>query len=80
MPAEKYGNYCLVLDKDNQTSLYFREDVESDLEFLGLLILENKLKPETKPVLQELSAANIRTAMITGKPEVLHIYSQLTIL
>ncbi|XP_040205463.1 probable cation-transporting ATPase 13A4 isoform X1 [Rana temporaria] len=47
-------------------SSFVREDVESDLEFLGLLILENKLKPETKPVLQELSAANIRTAMITG--------------
>ncbi|XP_056419530.1 probable cation-transporting ATPase 13A4 [Hyla sarda] len=45
---------------------FIREDVESDLEFLGLLILENRLKPETKPVLQELSAANIRTVMITG--------------
>ncbi|KAM5163819.1 putative cation-transporting ATPase 13A4 [Mantella aurantiaca] len=47
-------------------SSFIREDVESDLEFLGLLILENRLKPETKPVLQELSAANIRTVMITG--------------
>ncbi|XP_044146312.1 probable cation-transporting ATPase 13A4 [Bufo gargarizans] len=45
---------------------FIREDIESDLEFLGLLILENRLKPETKPVLQELSAANIRTVMITG--------------
>ncbi|KAM5163814.1 putative cation-transporting ATPase 13A4 isoform 2-T2 [Mantella aurantiaca] len=43
-----------------------REDVESNLVFLGLLILENKLKPETKPVLQELMSANIRTVMITG--------------
>ncbi|KAM9316543.1 putative cation-transporting ATPase 13A4 [Gastrophryne carolinensis] len=43
-----------------------REGVESDLAFLGLLILENKLKPETKPVLQELRAAKIRTVMITG--------------
>ncbi|XP_069831155.1 probable cation-transporting ATPase 13A4 [Dendropsophus ebraccatus] len=45
---------------------FIREDIESDLDFLGLLILENRLKPETKPVLQELSAANIRTVMITG--------------
>ncbi|XP_075058379.1 putative cation-transporting ATPase 13A4 [Mixophyes fleayi] len=45
---------------------FIREDVESGLEFLGLLILENRMKPETKPVLQELSAANIRTVMITG--------------
>lgn len=43
-----------------------REKVESDMEFLGLLILENRLKPETKPVLEELNTANIRTVMITG--------------
>ncbi|XP_051874583.1 probable cation-transporting ATPase 13A4 [Pristis pectinata] len=43
-----------------------REDVESDLVFLGLLILENKLKPQTAPVLSELSEARIRTVMITG--------------
>ncbi|KAM9316542.1 putative cation-transporting ATPase 13A4 [Gastrophryne carolinensis] len=57
-----------VLEKKNVGSdgSFTREDIESDLEFLGLLILENRLKPETKPVLQELSAANIRTVMITG--------------
>ncbi|XP_063772479.1 probable cation-transporting ATPase 13A5 [Pseudophryne corroboree] len=43
-----------------------REEVECDMEFLGLLILENRLKPETQPVLEELKAANIRTLMITG--------------
>ncbi|XP_075719779.1 putative cation-transporting ATPase 13A4 [Rhinoderma darwinii] len=43
-----------------------REEVESDLQFLGFLIMENKLKPETKPVLQELTEAKIRTVMITG--------------
>ncbi|XP_069068850.1 probable cation-transporting ATPase 13A4 isoform X2 [Pleurodeles waltl] len=43
-----------------------REDSESDLEFIGFLILENRLKSETKPVLQELSAAQIRTVMVTG--------------
>ncbi|XP_068137270.1 probable cation-transporting ATPase 13A4 isoform X2 [Hyperolius riggenbachi] len=43
-----------------------REEVESDMEFLGLLILENRLKPETKGILEELNAANIRTVMITG--------------
>ncbi|KAM8953694.1 putative cation-transporting ATPase 13A4 [Pelodytes ibericus] len=52
--------------KATRESNYIREEVESDLEFLGLLILENRLKPETKPVLQELSSANIRTVMITG--------------
>lgn len=43
-----------------------REKVESDLIFLGLLILENRLKEETKPVLEELISARIRTVMITG--------------
>ncbi|XP_075717883.1 putative cation-transporting ATPase 13A4 isoform X2 [Rhinoderma darwinii] len=43
-----------------------REEVECDLTFLGLLILENRLKPETNSVLQELSEANIRVVMITG--------------
>ncbi|KAM3931839.1 putative cation-transporting ATPase 13A4 [Leptodactylus fuscus] len=43
-----------------------REVVERDLTFLGLLILENRLKPETNSVLQELSEANIRAVMVTG--------------
>lgn len=40
--------------------------MESELTFLGLLIMENRLKKETKPVLKELSEARIRTVMITG--------------
>ncbi|XP_069583244.1 probable cation-transporting ATPase 13A5 [Ranitomeya imitator] len=43
-----------------------REDVENELQFLGFLIMENKLKSETKPVLNELKSANIRTIMVTG--------------
>ncbi|XP_069460637.1 probable cation-transporting ATPase 13A5 [Ambystoma mexicanum] len=43
-----------------------REDVECSLEFLGILVFENQLKPETKPVLQELKDARIRTLMVTG--------------
>ncbi|XP_069328874.1 probable cation-transporting ATPase 13A5 [Eulemur rufifrons] len=43
-----------------------REKVESELTFLGLLIMENRLKKETKAVLKELSEAHIRTVMITG--------------
>ncbi|KAJ1086895.1 hypothetical protein NDU88_000093 [Pleurodeles waltl] len=43
-----------------------RENVESDLQFLGLLILENRLKPETSGILKELKVANIHTVMITG--------------
>uniref|UniRef100_A0A8C3HWJ9 ATPase 13A5 n=1 Tax=Chrysemys picta bellii TaxID=8478 RepID=A0A8C3HWJ9_CHRPI len=43
-----------------------KDEVESDLTFLGLLIMENRLKAESKPVLEELSAARIRSVMITG--------------
>ena len=43
-----------------------REKVEKDLEFLGLIIMENRLKPETCKVISGLKEANIRTIMCTG--------------
>ncbi|XP_030379323.1 probable cation-transporting ATPase 13A3 isoform X2 [Scaptodrosophila lebanonensis] len=43
-----------------------REEVEHNLEFLGFVILENRLKPDTTEVINSLSAANIRTIMVTG--------------
>ncbi|KAM3930935.1 putative cation-transporting ATPase 13A4 [Leptodactylus fuscus] len=52
--------------KDMTIESYTREEVESNLTFLGLLILENRLKPETIPVLTEMNSALIRTVMITG--------------
>lgn len=38
-----------------------REEVESGLVFLGLLVMENRLKQEMKPILWELAAACIRS-------------------
>ncbi|XP_026578051.1 LOW QUALITY PROTEIN: probable cation-transporting ATPase 13A4 [Pseudonaja textilis] len=43
-----------------------REELESGLTFLGLLVMENRLKSETRPVLQELHQARIRSVMVTG--------------
>ncbi|KAL5013799.1 hypothetical protein ScPMuIL_008069 [Solemya velum] len=43
-----------------------RDQVEKDLNFLGLLVMENKLKPETSAVIRQLEEARIRTIMITG--------------
>ncbi|KAK5643080.1 hypothetical protein RI129_006925 [Pyrocoelia pectoralis] len=43
-----------------------RVTVECDLVFLGLLIMQNTLKPETQPIISALKDANIRTVMITG--------------
>ncbi|XP_045138858.1 polyamine-transporting ATPase 13A3-like isoform X7 [Portunus trituberculatus] len=43
-----------------------RTQVEKDLVFVGLLVLQNMLKPETTPVIRQLAKANIRTVMVTG--------------
>lgn len=43
-----------------------RDDVECDLEFIGFIIFENKLKPRTAETIAELSHAGIRNVMCTG--------------
>ena len=43
-----------------------REEAESSLDFIGFIIFENKLKPSTAPVIEELERANIRKVMCTG--------------
>lgn len=34
---------------------------------LGLVVLENRLKPDTKAIVNQLSDAAVRTIMVTGK-------------
>ncbi|SPB48979.1 unnamed protein product [Aspergillus niger] len=43
-----------------------RADAECDLEFLGFIIFENKLKPNTAETVAELNKAGIRNIMCTG--------------
>ncbi|SPO29335.1 related to YPK9 - vacuolar protein with a possible role in sequestering heavy metals [Ustilago trichophora] len=43
-----------------------REQAESGLRFLGLIIFENKLKEGTAPAIEVLKNANIITKMVTG--------------
>jgi cation-transporting ATPase 13A2 len=43
-----------------------REEAESGLDFAGFIIFENKLKPITASVINELGKAGIRTVMCTG--------------
>ncbi|KAI8425683.1 hypothetical protein MSG28_011492 [Choristoneura fumiferana] len=43
-----------------------REEVECELEFLGLVIMENKLKGATTNIIRELKEANIHVVMITA--------------
>lgn len=47
--------------------LWTRDHIEKNMEFLGLIIMQNKLKAETPGVLQDLHRANIRTVMVTGE-------------
>jgi cation-transporting ATPase 13A3/4/5 len=49
-----------------------RQELERDLTFVGLLLLENKLKPETPHVIHELRNALINVVMITGTPQSVH--------
>jgi cation-transporting P-type ATPase 13A2 len=43
-----------------------REEAESNLEFAGFIIFENKLKDTTEDIIHELRDADIRTVMCTG--------------
>jgi len=43
-----------------------REDIEKNLVFLGFLIMENKLKPESAEVLQDLKLCEVKCSMVTG--------------
>ncbi|XP_076404788.1 polyamine-transporting ATPase 13A3 isoform X2 [Peromyscus maniculatus bairdii] len=43
-----------------------RDAVENNMDFMGLIIMQNKLKQETPAVLEDLHKANIRTVMVTG--------------
>ncbi|KAL4735508.1 hypothetical protein BDV11DRAFT_208448 [Aspergillus similis] len=43
-----------------------RTDAESNLEFIGFIIFENKLKPKSTDTISELKQANIRNIMCTG--------------
>jgi cation-transporting ATPase 13A2 len=43
-----------------------REEAESELAFVGFIIFENKLKPTTTEIINELNEAGIRNVMCTG--------------
>ncbi|XP_063927285.1 polyamine-transporting ATPase 13A3-like isoform X2 [Zophobas morio] len=43
-----------------------RDAIEKDMTLLGLIVLENRLKPETTPCIQALNDASIRVVMVTG--------------
>ncbi|KAG7209711.1 hypothetical protein KM043_011347 [Ampulex compressa] len=58
---------CQIISEENSKVLKLTRDaVEKNLEFLGFVILENRLKKSTIPVIKELRDARIHVVMITG--------------
>ncbi|KOC69420.1 putative cation-transporting ATPase 13A3 [Habropoda laboriosa] len=53
-------------ENSNKITKLSRDAVEQNLEFLGLVIMENRLKTPTIPVIRELRTADIHVLMITG--------------
>ena len=53
-----------------------RSDVEKDLIFLGLIVFENRIKKESKPVIEQLQNAKMRTVMVTGKLILFNLYKK----
>ena len=43
-----------------------RDEVESDLSFLGLLVMENRMKEQTTGVIETLQECEVGTIMATG--------------
>ncbi|KAI4490957.1 hypothetical protein M0802_010631 [Mischocyttarus mexicanus] len=55
-----------IFENGAKISKMTRDEVEQNLEFLGLVILENRLKEPTVSVIKELREANMHVIMITG--------------
>uniref|UniRef100_A0A7N6A761 ATPase 13A3 n=1 Tax=Anabas testudineus TaxID=64144 RepID=A0A7N6A761_ANATE len=62
----KQGFRVIALAHRRLESKLTWDHIETNMEFLGLIIMQNKLKAETPGVLQNLHRANIRTVMVTG--------------
>ena len=54
------------LKSDSDVKELAREEVEKDLTFLGLLVMENKMKAETLGVIETLRQCEVKTIMATG--------------
>ncbi|XP_036446790.1 cation-transporting ATPase 13A2 isoform X1 [Colossoma macropomum] len=54
------------LDAQTDLSSIEREDIETEMRFLGLLVMKNQVKPESPGVISTLRQAQIRPVMVTG--------------
>ena len=63
---------CQNSEQQFDSLISYRDRIESNLQFLGLLILQNAVKPQSYPVIRTLQNADIRTVMVTGKTYISH--------
>uniref|UniRef100_A0A673M6D9 Probable cation-transporting ATPase 13A2 n=1 Tax=Sinocyclocheilus rhinocerous TaxID=307959 RepID=A0A673M6D9_9TELE len=54
------------LTKETNLSTVERSTVEKDMNFLGLLVMKNQVKPESAEVIRTLKLAQLRPVMVTG--------------
>ncbi|XP_054464832.1 cation-transporting ATPase 13A2 [Anoplopoma fimbria] len=54
------------LDGNTDFRAIERGEVEKDMQFLGLLMMKNLVKPESAEVINTLRLANLRSVMVTG--------------
>ncbi|PWA32986.1 hypothetical protein CCH79_00016890 [Gambusia affinis] len=57
---------CKPVDVNSDLLNIEREEVETEMQFLGLLMMKNLVKPESSEVIDTLTLAHIRSVMITG--------------
>ncbi len=50
-----------------------RVEVEKDMNFLGLLVMKNQVKPESAEVIRTLKLAQLRAVMVTGMSNSVHL-------
>ncbi|XP_026061849.1 cation-transporting ATPase 13A2-like isoform X2 [Carassius auratus] len=54
------------LTKETNLKTVERVEVEKDMNFLGLLVMKNQVKPESAEVIRTLKLAQLRPLMVTG--------------
>lgn len=70
---------CQNSEQQFDNLISYRDRIESNLQFLGFLILQNAVKPQSYPVIRTLQNADIRTVMVTGKTYISHKHLSLDI-
>ena len=64
VPKVFYGLFLLKTYGDMKCC--FSEELETEMTFLGFLLMENRLKPDTTQVISGLKKAGLRSVMVTG--------------